>query len=73
MSVKDQERTLAALKFMSAIPPIADIISGKTDIGNLMSAFEPFMSALPPITDIISSKTDIGNLMSAFGGIPDVI
>ncbi len=52
MSVMGQERTLAALDFMSALPPTTDINSGKTDIGNLMSAFEPFSSALPPKADI---------------------
>jgi hypothetical protein len=33
-----QERTFTALDFMSALPPTTDVISGKTDIGNLMSA-----------------------------------
>ena len=39
MSVMGQERTLAALDFMSAIPPITDVISGKTDIGDCTSGF----------------------------------
>ena len=39
MSAPGQERTLAALDFMSALPPITDANSGKTDIGNFMSAF----------------------------------
>ena len=41
MSVMGQERTLAVLEFMSAIPPITDIIGGKTDIGNSMSVSPP--------------------------------
>jgi len=39
MSVMGQERTSAVLEIMSALPPIADVISGKTDIGDFMSAF----------------------------------
>ncbi len=72
MSVMGQERALAVLDFMSAIPPITDIISGKTDIGNFMSAFDPIMSALPPTTDINSAITDIADCMSAFGGKADI-
>jgi len=37
MTALGHKRTLAALDSMSALPPITDIISGKADIGNLMS------------------------------------
>ena len=40
-------------------PPITDIIVGKTDIGNSMSAFEPFSSALPPKADISGRSADV--------------
>ncbi len=39
MSALGQERTLAALVFMSDLPPTTDIISRKTDIGDSMFAF----------------------------------
>ncbi len=41
MSVMGQERTFTALDYMSAMSPITDIISGKTDIGDAMSAIPP--------------------------------
>ncbi len=59
MSVMGQERTSAALDFMSALPPITDIISGKTDIGDLMSVYDPIMSALPPTTDISDRPVNV--------------
>ncbi len=37
----------------------ADEISGITDIGDLMSAFDPIMSAITPITDIPVSTIDV--------------
>ncbi len=52
MSVVGQERTLAVLDFMSAIPPLTDIISGKADIGDSMSAFGV-------TTDISDSPIDV--------------
>jgi hypothetical protein len=52
MSALGQERTLAALGFMSALPPTTDINSGKTDIGNFMSAFGV-------ITDIPDGPIDV--------------
>ncbi len=41
MSVRGHKRTSAALDFMSALPPIPDIISGKADIGDSMSVSPP--------------------------------
>ncbi len=46
-----QERTLAAIDFMSALPPITDINSAITDIGDSMSA-------LPPKADIRPHNTN---------------
>ncbi len=59
MSVMGQERTLSALDYMSAIPPIADVKREKADIGDFMSAFNPIMSALPPITDISGRPVNV--------------
>ncbi len=59
MSVMGQERTLASLDFMSALPPIADVKREKADIGDFMSAFNPIMSALPPITDIPDKPANV--------------
>jgi len=53
MSVMGQERTLAALDFMSAIGGKADEKGSKADIKLLMSVFLLIMSALHPLTDII--------------------
>jgi hypothetical protein len=41
MSAIGQERTLAALDFMSALPPKPDVKRQKADIGNLMSVLHP--------------------------------
>jgi hypothetical protein len=46
MSVMGQKRTKTPTRIMSALPPKADVISGKTDIGN-------FMSVSPPKADVI--------------------
>ncbi len=37
MTALGQERTLAALDFMTALPPKADVKREKTDIGDCMS------------------------------------
>ncbi len=52
MSVMGQERTLAALDFMSALPPKADVISEKTDIDDSMSVSHPK-------ADILSTPSNV--------------
>jgi hypothetical protein len=54
-----QERTLAAIDFMSAFGGKADVKREKADIGKFMSAFDPIMSALPPTTDIPDCSVDV--------------
>ena len=52
MSALGQDRTFAALDFMSALPPTTDVKRQKADIGKFMSAFDPIMSAITPKADI---------------------
>ncbi len=59
MSVMGQERTSAALDFMSALPPITDI--------------NPRMSAFGGKADEKGSKADIKLLMSVFSLITSVV
>ena len=59
MSVMGQERTSAALDFMSVVGGKADVKREKADIGDFMSAFDPIMSVIAPKADIPNSTIDV--------------